>query len=272
MKQASAGRMTFLSALHAKLSSQLIREFLREKRNLGNLLAAVAWISALWYSYAKPITSPNLQGAVLCQKAPLPPLSPLWESNHPVGRAGGRGRDGDRGGDPGASEPQLHFNCHSEWHCCGRNLGSRNSPHPFQSFGRLFLEGFLFLKCVVFKLPCRYFAYFQPFLSYFSANHKMPLRGKAASARVGGCKLPCCPLATVSTKSLYLLVRGYLFPRPSLGSRWYFIRLIINRFEFGLLQEMSFCIVFLFLPALFLHLVTEMSFEYLMLSTLPLFL
>lgn len=209
--------MTFLSALSAKLSSQLIREFLREKRNLGNLLAAVAWISALWYSYAKPITSPNLQGAVLCQKAPLPPLSPLWESNHPVGRAGGRGRDGDRGGDPGASEPQLHFNCHSEWHCCGRNLGSRNSPHPFQSFGCLFLEGFLFLKCVVFKLPCRYFAYFQPFLSYFSANRKMPLRGKAASAWVGGCKLPCCPRGNCFHEGSLFISKGLFIPKTKLG-------------------------------------------------------
>lgn len=198
--------MTFLSALHAKLSSQLIREFLREKRNLGNLLAAVAWISALWSSYAKPITSPSLRGAVLCQKAPLPPLSSLWESNRPVGRAGGWGRDGqcsppDRGGDPGASEPQMHFSCHSEWHCCGRNLGSCNSPHPFQSFWCLFLEGFPFLNWAVFKLPCRYFAYFQPFRSYFSANCKARLwAGKAASVWVGGCKLPCCPLVTISAK------------------------------------------------------------------------
>jgi len=71
----------------------------------------------------------------------------------------------DRGGDPGAAEPQMHSSCHSECRCCGRNLGSRNSPHPFQSFGHLFLEGFPFPNCVVFKLPCRYFVYyFQPFL------------------------------------------------------------------------------------------------------------
>lgn len=77
--QASAGRMTFLSTLHARLSSQLIREFLREKRNLWNLLAVEGWISALWSSYAKPITSSSLWGAELCQTAPLLPLSPLWE-------------------------------------------------------------------------------------------------------------------------------------------------------------------------------------------------
>lgn len=120
---------------------------------------------------------------------------------------------------PGASEPQRRFSCHTQWHCCRRSLGSCNSPHAFQSFGHLFLEGFPFLK-----LLCRYFVYFQPFLSYFSASRRAHLwAGKAASAWVGGCKLPCCPLVTISAKGLVKLKN-----RPNLRSSWYFIYLTIS--------------------------------------------
>lgn len=58
--------------------------------------------------------------------------------------------------------------------------------------------------------------------------------------------------------------------RRSLGSSWNFIHLTIN--SVWLLQEMTFHVVFLFLPALFfLQLVAKISFECLMLNTLPLF-
>lgn len=187
--QASAGRMTFLSTLHAKLSSQLIREFLREKRNLWNLLAVEGWISALWSSYGKPITSSSLLQLSFIRLLHCCP-SRLYGSRS-AGRVEGWGKDRQlclvhTWSRPGASEPQMHFSCHSECHCCGRNSGSSTSSHTFQSFGCLFLESFSFLTCVVFKLLQVFFIFAAfPQLHLFnikaSEQARLPWHGQGAS-------------------------------------------------------------------------------------------
>lgn len=121
--QASAGRMTFLSTLHAKLSSQLIRILERKEEfvefaSCGGLDLYTVVLICKTNHFIKPLGNWALSGS----SAPAP-LSFMGVVLLPI-----EWKDRTRavsfvwstlGADPGASEPQMHFSCHREWHCCG---------------------------------------------------------------------------------------------------------------------------------------------------------